>query len=144
MSGMFYHGRYSVSNLQWEFIEPFLPPSKSGGRPAERHLMQFCGFQTGRADWRDLPKEYGNLNSLYHKFRSWIEAGVFEKIFRALIDDCKEYYLVEIDSSFCKVHQHAAGARKVFGNQDIGISHGGKTTKIHALVNENFQLLKFF
>ena len=89
-----------------------------------------------------MPKEYGNLNSLYHKFRSWIEVGVFEKIFRALIDDCKEYYLVEIDSGFCKINQHAAGTRKVFENQDIGISRGGKTTKIHALVNENFQLLK--
>ena len=33
---------------------------------------------------------------------------------------------------------------KFFGNQDIGTSRGGKTTKIHALVNENFQLLKIF
>ena len=96
------------------------------------------------AAWRDLPKEYGNWNSIYHKFRSWIEAGVFEKILQALTDDCREYYLVEIDSTFCKVHQHAAGARKIFGNQDIGTSRGGKTTKIHALVNENFQLLKIF
>ena len=94
------------------------------------------------ATWRDLPKEYGNWNSIYHKFRSWIEARVFEKILQALIDDCREYYLVEIDSTFCKVHQHAAGARKIFGNQDIGTSRGGKTTKIHALVNENFQLLQ--
>ena len=61
-----------------------------------------------------------------------------------MIDDCRGYYLVEIDSTFCKVHQHAAGARKIFVNQDIGISRGGKTTKIHALVNENFQLLKIF
>ena len=27
------------------------------------------------------------------------------------------------------------------GNQNIGISRGGKTTKIHALVNEHFQLI---
>ena len=59
-----------------------------------------------------------------------------------MIEDCREYYLVEIDSGFCKINQHAAGTRKVFGNQDIGISRGGKTTKIHALVNENFQLLQ--
>ena len=49
--------------------------------------------------------------------------------------------LVEIDSTVCKVHQHAAGTRKIFGNQYIGISRGGKTTKIHALVNEHFQLI---
>ena len=49
--------------------------------------------------------------------------------------------LVEIDSMFCKVHHHAAGARKKYGNQAIGVSRGGKTTKIHALVKENFQLI---
>ena len=34
-----------------------------------------------------------------------------------------------------------AGARKILGNQNIGVSRGGKTTKIHALVNEHFQLI---
>ena len=28
---------------------------------------------------------------------------------RDLPKDCREYYLVEIDSNFCKVHQHVAG-----------------------------------
>ena len=46
-----------------------------------------------------------------------------------------------MDSTFCKAHQHAAGARKIYGNQNIGVSRGGKTTKIHALVNEHFQLI---
>ncbi|MBR0287490.1 MAG: transposase [Selenomonadaceae bacterium] len=39
------------------------------------------------------------------------------------------------------MHQHASGALKKYGNQAIGVSRGGKTTKIHALVTENFQLL---
>ena len=34
----------------------------------------------------------------------------------------------------------ATGARKKYGNQAIGVSRGGKTNKIHALVTENFQL----
>ena len=38
-------------------------------------------------------------------------------------------------------YQHAAGARKILGNQAIGVSRDGKTTKIHALVTENFQLI---
>ena len=144
MLNTFYHGRYSLSNLQWNFIESFLPKPKVRGRPAlnPRTVFNAILWILGSgAAWRDLPKEYGNWNSIYHKFRSWIEAGVFEKILKSLIEDCREYYLVEIDSTFCKVHQHAAGVRKVLGNQDIGISRGGKTTKIHALVNENFQLL---
>ena len=42
---------------------------------------------------------------------------------------------------FAFVHQHAAGALKKHGNQAIGVSRGGKTTKIHVLVTENFQLI---
>ncbi len=145
MSNTFYQGRYSVSNIQWKIIEPFLPSPKFGGRPAlnSRTVFNAILWILGSgAAWRDLPEKYGNWNSIYHKFRNWIKAGVFEKIFQALVGNCKEYHLVEIDSTFCKVHQHAAGARKILGNQDIGISRGGKTTKIHALVNEDFQLLR--
>ena len=132
MLNTFYHGRYSLSNLQWNFIESFLPKPKVGGRRALNPRTVFNAILwilSSGAAWRDLPKEYGNWNSIYHKFRKWCELGVFEKILQSLID-----------STFCKVHQHAAGARKIYGNQDIGTSRGGKTTKIHALVNENFQL----
>ena len=90
---------------------------------------------------RYMPKEFGNWNSIYHIFRKWIDWGVFEKILQSLVENSRKYFLVEIDSTFCKVHQHAAGARKILGNQNIEVSRGGKTTKIHALVNEHFQLV---
>ena len=80
------------------------------------------------------------LNGKWY-FRSWCDSGVLENILQSLVDDCRNFYLVEIDSTFCKAHQHATGARKILGNQNIGVSRGGKTTKIHALVNEHFQLI---
>ena len=52
---------------------------------------------------------------------TWIDWGVFEKILQYLVENSRKYL---IDSKFCKVHQPAAGARK-----------------IHALVNEHFQLV---
>ena len=66
----------------------------------------------------------------------WCADDVFENT------NTEKYLLVEIDSTFCKVPHHAAGARKKYGNQAIGVSRGGKTTKIHALVTENFQLIE--
>ena len=89
-----------------------------------------------------MPPQFGNWNSIYHKFRLWCDNDVFENILQALVSNTEKYLLVEIDSTFCKVHQHAAGARKKYGNQAIGVSRGGKTTKIHALVTENFQLIR--
>ena len=85
MSDTFYHGRYSVTNVQWKIIEPFLPEPKPGGRPALNPRTVFNAILRilgSGAAWRDLPSEYGNRNSVYHKFRNWIEAGVFENIFQ--------------------------------------------------------------
>ena len=139
------HFRYSVTNAQWEIIEPLLPKAKSTGRPGLNPRTVFNAIMfvlSGGGAWRDIPKESGNWNSFYHKFRHWIALGVFEKILKALTTETEKYFLLEMVSTFCKVHQHAKGARKILGNQDIGVSRGGKTTKIHALVNENFQLVK--
>ena len=51
--------------------------------------------------------------------------------------------LIDIDSTYRKVHQHLFGVRKIYGNQAIGVSRGGKNTKIHSLVNEKMELLSF-
>ena len=141
MSKSFYH---TISDNQWEIIEPHLPKQKSTGRPGLNPRTVFNAIfwvLDSGAKWRYIPEEFGNWNSIYHKFRSWCDSGVFENILQSLVDNCRKFYLVEPDSTFCKVHQHAAGARKILGNQNIGVSHGGKTTKIHALVNEHFQLI---
>ena len=66
--------------------------------------------------------------------------GAFGKILKAMTDS--KYSLLEMESTFCKVHQNATGALKKLCNQDIGVSRGGKTTTIHVMINENFQLIK--
>lgn len=141
MSEIFYH---KITDEQWEIIKSHLPKPKSTGRPALNSRTVFNAIfwiLDSGAKWRYLPEKFGNWNSIYHKFRKWCELRVFEKILQSLVENSRKYFLVEIDSTFCKVHQHAAGARKIFGNQNIGVSRGGKTTKIHALVNEHFQLV---
>lgn len=144
MSNSFYNERYCLTKAQREIIEPLLPAPKSTGRPALNSLKVFNAILwilSSGAAWRDLPAQFGNWNSIYHKFRLWCADDVFEKILQALVANTEKYLLVQIDSTFCKVHQHAAGALKKHGNQAIGVSRGGKTTKIHALVTENFQLI---
>ena len=144
MSNSFYHERYCLTKAQQEVIEPLLPAPKPTGRPGLNPLMVFNAILwilSSGAPWRDLPAHFGNWNSIYHKFRQWCAQDVFENILKVLVADTEKYLLVEIDSTFCKVHQHAAGARKKHGNQAIGVSRGGKNTKIHALVTENFQLI---
>jgi transposase len=62
------------------------------------------------APWRDLPEEYGPWNSVYSRFRLWIEKGVWQKVFDELSKD-KDMENIMIDGSYIRIHQHAAGAR---------------------------------
>ena len=59
--------------------------------------------------------------------------------------ECGE--ILALDSTFCKVHRHALGARKNAPGhermQDIDSSRGGKTSKIHILIDEKFRVVKF-
>ena len=88
--------------------------------------------------WRDLPARYGNWNSIYHKFRLWCSLGLFERLLKIINAGTKTTTLLELDSTFCKVHQSACSALK---NQAVGSSRGGKNTKVHVLINERMQLL---
>ena len=105
MSKSFY---YTISDNYRKIIEQHLPKPKSTGRPDlnPRTVFNviFWVLDSG-VNWRYLPKEFGNWNSIYHKFRSWSDSGVFENILQSLVDDCRKFYLIEMDSTFCKVHQ---------------------------------------
>ena len=117
---------------------------KKSQRSDVRHLILaqfstlFCGSSKVGARWRDLPARYGNWNSIYHKFRRWCSLGFFERLLKLINSENENTTLLELDSTFCKVHQSACSGRK---DQAVGASRGGKITKIHALVTENFQLI---
>ena len=63
---------------------------------------------------------------------------MFERLLKLVNHNAQDSSLLEIDSTFCKVHQSAYSSLK---DQVIGSSRGGKTTKIHVLLNERMQLL---
>lgn len=134
MSNSFYHK--DLTDAQWKRIKNLSPAEKKVGRPPLNPRKAFDGIlwilRSG-ARWRDLPTRYGNWNSIYHKFRHWIERS-FQPTFAHVYGR----RLFELDSTICKVHQSAASSLK---DQAIGASRGGKNTKIHVLINERMQLL---
>ena len=140
MSNSFYHK--DLTEAQWSKIKIVFEEKPKVGRPPLNPRTVFNAIMwilCSGARWRDLPARYGNWNSIYHKFRLWCSLGLFERLMKLINADAKDTTLLEIDSTFCKVHQSACSASK---DQEIGSSRGGKTTKIHVLINENMQLLK--
>ena len=138
---------HELIDEEWKKVEKTLPAEKKTGHPQIDARAAFNGIlwilKSG-ATWRFLPEKYGKWNSVYKKFRQWTEAGVFEKLTQSK-PECGEILI--LDSTFCKVHRHALGARKNAPGhetkQDIESSRGGKTTKIHVLIDENFKVIKF-
>ena len=60
--------------------------------------------------WRDLPEVFGNWNTVFKRFRHWVKADVFKRIFDALSGDPDLEYAM-IDGSIVKVHRHGQGAK---------------------------------
>ena len=67
-------------------------------------------IRTG-SPWRDLPEEFGKWGTVYQRFRRWCMSGVFDRLFEAtkVLLDMRS---VQVDGTFVKAHQHAAGAPK--------------------------------
>ena len=139
MSNSFYHKE--LTDAQWNRIKFVFEEKAKVGRPQLNPRIVFNAIMwilKSGARWRDLPARYGNWNSIYHKFRLWCSQGLFEKLLKLINSETDNTTLLEIDSTFCKVHQNACSALK---EQAIGVSRGGKNTKIHVLINERMQLL---
>ena len=139
MSNSFYHN--DLTDGQWDMIKNLFPAEKKVGRPSLNTRTVFNGILwilKSRARWRDLPARYGNWNSVYHKFWLWCESGFFRRLLKLVNQNAQHSSLFELDSTFCKVHQSACSGLR---NQAIGASRGGKTTKIHVLLNERMQLM---
>lgn len=104
--------------------------------------------------WRDVPVQYGPWGRIYDLFRRWQRDGTWHRVLTRLqsLADAKGVITwdLSIDSTVCRAHQRAAGARKqgdlqkeppggVFtgpGDHGLGRSRGGFTTKLHLAVEQ--------
>lgn len=108
--------RYELTDREWESIKDFLPPEKNGkrGRPSKDNRMMLNAMiwlARSGAPWRDLPERYGPWESVYSRFRKWIDDGILDNIFRILSLEAA-FEELSLDASIVQAHQHSAGAKK--------------------------------
>ena len=124
--------RYELTDDEWNRVATLLPPENSGkqGRPSKCNRTILNGIvwiARSGAPWRDLPERYGSWQTVYSRFRKWIEDGILDNIFRVLSLEA-ELTELSIDASIVQAHQHSAGAKK-----------GGHQTKLDTAVVEPAQ-----
>src|ERR1700716_593130 len=90
--------------------------------------------------WRDIPERFGKWDSIYSRFRDWVRADVWTRLFEAVSDEPDMEYAM-VDATIVKVHRHGQGAKG--GLQAIGRSKGGMTTKVLALTDALGNLVRF-
>lgn len=106
--------RYIITDCHWAKIEPLClgkksDPGRTGGDGRLFPEAVFWIARTG-AQWRDLPAEFGKLNSVYRRFRDWAVVGVFERIFNAL-SDAPDLQVAMVDDTIVTVHRHGQGSK---------------------------------
>jgi len=113
--------RHEISDHDWERIKDLLPSENSGeGRPSKSNRLMLNAMlwkvKTG-APWRDLPERFGSWKTVYSRFSLWSKNGAFQAVFEQLVGDA-DMQDIAIDSTSCKAHQHAAGAKKGLKTQE--------------------------
>lgn len=111
--------RLVITDAMWDRIEPFMPADPVRGRRCADHRRTLEAiawkYRTG-SPWRDLPDELGSFQTAHKRLIRWAMDGTWKRILAALLasadgaDDIG--WTVSVDSTVCRAHQHAAGARK--------------------------------
>jgi transposase len=64
----------------------------------------------------DLPQHFGSWEGAHNRLRNWSAYGTWEKVFIALLAQADAEgdldWVVAVDSTVVRAHQHAAGARQ--------------------------------
>ena len=102
-----------LTDKQWSFIEPLLPPlpirPDKRGRPWKNSRDVLNGIlwvlRTG-AHWNALPDTYPPYQTCHRRFQRWVREGVMDRILEELASDLERRGHIKleecfIDGSFC-------------------------------------------
>jgi len=102
-----------LSDEEWAFIEPLLPPRAGTGRPRVDDRVVLNGILyvlvTG-CRWMDMPPKYGSYKTAWRRFERWGEEGVWKRILEALI--AKGYSMDRLKLDGVAVDSTTVEARK--------------------------------
>ena len=104
--------RFWLTDEQMERLRPFFP--KSHGKPPvddRRVLSGIIFVNRNGLRWRDAPREYGPVKTLYNRWKRWSDMGVFARMMEGLAAADPEPKTIMIDATYLKAHRTATSLR---------------------------------
>src|SRR5207237_5039308 len=80
-----------LTETQWIILAPLIPAAKPGGRPRTTDMREVVNaifyVLRGGCQWRLLPTDFPPHQTVYHYFRTWRCAGIWERMHDTLRGD---------------------------------------------------------
>jgi putative transposase len=137
-----------LTDEEWEILEPLIPVSKRG-RPRKIVLREIVNailyiVKTG-VQWRNLPKDFPNYNSVYYYFRKWRLDNTWNKINNKIRSELRKELERNEEPSAAIIDSQSVKGTEMCGH--ISTFDGGKKVKglkIHILTDTQGFLLKVY
>ena len=105
-----------MTDEDWAIVLKVFEASRSRrgdkGRDDRKFLEALHYFSVHNINWRALPAQFGNWNSVWKRFWRLSQSGVFEAFFEALAAMSQTAHLVQMfDSTVVRAHVSEAGAK---------------------------------
>jgi transposase len=100
----------SLTKEQWKKILEFLKTRQDIyiGQPknCKRFILAALWMLRSGAQWRLLPKSYGDWNSVYKRFNRWSERGIWQAMFSYFSSD-PDMETIMLDATIVRAHPSA-------------------------------------
>jgi transposase len=124
-----------LTDKKWEILKQLLPAKVLKGRPQkwdDRQILEAILFILSNGlKWRCLPRTFPPYQTVYHRFRQWVDTGCLaamrDTLIEVIFEGKSHLDMAFIDASF---------VRALCGGGDIGVTKLGKGNKIMAIVDE--------